>query len=176
MTSAAWLVMSMNGGRYLEQDLLDAEPTNFCIGVGGYPEKHFEAPNLRLDVRHVKDKIDAGAHYVVTQMFFDNRHYFRFLELCREAGIEVPVIPGLKILTSVKQLTSIPSTFFVEIPAELSDEVLAAKPEHVADIGVEWAYRQTQELLDRGVPSVHFYVMQNTRPFVAMMERLQRDS
>src|SRR6185295_9377876 len=106
-------IASMNGGRYLEQDLLDAEPTNFCIGVGGYPEKHFEAPNLSLDVRHVKDKIDAGAHYVVTQMFFDNRHYFRFLELCREQGIEVPVIPGLKILTSVKQLTSIPRTFFV---------------------------------------------------------------
>jgi methylenetetrahydrofolate reductase (NADPH) len=166
-------IAAMNGGRYLELDLLDAEPTNFCVGVGGYPEKHFEAPNLRLDVRHVKDKIDAGAHYVVTQMFFDNRHYFRFLELCREAGLEVPVIPGLKILTSVKQLTSIPSTFFVEIPAELSDEVLAAKPEHVVDIGVEWAHRQTQELLDRGVASVHFYVMQSAAAIKKLMAKLK---
>jgi methylenetetrahydrofolate reductase (NADPH) len=166
-------IASMNGGRYLEQDLLDAEPTNFCIGVGGYPEKHFEAPNLSLDVRHVKDKIDAGAHYVVTQMFFDNRHYFRFLELCREQGIEVPVIPGLKILTSIKQLTSIPRTFFVDIPPELSDEVLAAKPEQVVDIGVEWARKQTQELLDRGVPSVHFYVMQSAVAIKKLMAKLK---
>jgi methylenetetrahydrofolate reductase (NADPH) len=165
-------IASMNGGRYLEEDLLDAEPTSFCIGVGGYPEKHFEAPNLRLDVRHVKDKIDAGAHYVVTQMFFDNRHYFRFLDLCREQGIEVPVIPGLKILTSVKQLTSIPRTFFVDIPPELSDEVLAAKPEHVVDIGVEWARKQTQELLDRGVPSAHFYVMQSAAAIKKLMAKL----
>ena len=93
-------ICAMNRGRYLEQDLLDAEPSNFCIGVGGYPEKHFEAPNLQLDVRHVKEKVDAGAHYVVTQMFFDNRHYFRFVELCRAAGIKVPIIPGLKILSS----------------------------------------------------------------------------
>ncbi len=165
-------IASMNGGRYLEQDLLDAEPTNFCIGVGGYPEKHFEAPNLSLDVRHVKDKIDAGAHYVVTQMFFDNRHYFRFLELCREQGITVPVIPGLKILTSVKQLTSIPRTFFVDIPPELSDEVLAAKPEQVVDIGVEWALKQSQELLERGVPSLHFYVMQSAAAIKKVMAKL----
>jgi methylenetetrahydrofolate reductase (NADH) len=166
-------IASMNGGRYLEQDLLDAEPTSFCIGVGGYPEKHFEAPNLQVDVRHVKDKIDAGAHYVVTQMFFDNRHYFRFLELCREQGIETPVIPGLKILTSVKQLTSIPRTFYVDIPPELSDEVLAAKPEHVVDIGVEWARKQTQELLDRGVPSAHFYVMQSAAAIKKLMAKLK---
>ena len=165
-------IAAMNGGRYLEEDLLDAEPTSFCIGVGGYPEKHFEAPNLRLDVRHVKEKIDAGADYVVTQMFFDNRHYFRFLDLCREQGIEVPVIPGLKILTSVKQLTSIPRTFFVDIPPELSDEVLAAKPEHVVDIGVEWARKQTQELLDRGVPSAHFYVMQSAAAIKKLMAKL----
>jgi methylenetetrahydrofolate reductase (NADPH) len=166
-------IAAMNHGRYLEQDLLDAEPTNFCVGVGGYPEKHFEAPNLPLDVRHVKEKIDAGSHYVVTQMFFDNRHYFRFLDLCREQGIEVPVIPGLKILTSAKQLSSIPSTFFVDIPPELSDEVLAAKPEHVVDIGVEWARKQTQELLDRGVPSVHFYVMQSAAAIKKLMAKLK---
>jgi methylenetetrahydrofolate reductase (NADPH) len=164
---------AMNHGRYLEQHLLDAEPTNFCVGVGGYPEKHFEAPNLRLDVRRVKEKIESGAHYVVTQMFFDNQHYFRFVEACREEGITVPIIPGLKILTSVKQLTSIPRTFFVEIPCELSDEVLAASPEHVTDIGVEWALKQSQELLDRGVPSLHFYVMQSAGAIKKLMGKLK---
>ncbi|HVG08888.1 MAG TPA: methylenetetrahydrofolate reductase [Thermoanaerobaculia bacterium] len=166
-------IAAMNHGRYLEQDLLDAEPTSFCIGVGGYPEKHFEAPNLPLDVRRVKEKVEAGAHYVVTQMFFDNRHYFHFLDLCRQQGIDVPVLPGLKILTSAKQLSSIPRTFFVEIPADLSDEVLAAKPEHVADIGIEWALKQSQELLERGVPSLHFYVMQSASAIKKLMARLK---
>jgi methylenetetrahydrofolate reductase (NADPH) len=166
-------ITAMNQGRYLEQDLLDAQPTSFCIGVGGYPEKHFEAPNLRLDVRHVKDKIDAGAHYVVTQMFFENQHYFRYLDLCREQGINVPIIPGLKILSSQKQLSTIPRNFYVEIPSELADEVLAAKPEHVVDIGVEWALKQTEELLARGVPSVHFYVMQSAAAIKKLMARLK---
>jgi methylenetetrahydrofolate reductase (NADPH) len=166
-------IAAMNHGRYLEQDLLDAEPTSFCVGVGGYPEKHFEAPNLQSDVRHVKDKIDAGADYVVTQMFFDNRHYFRYLDLCREQGIQAPIIPGLKILSGPKQLTSLPRTFFVDIPSELADEVLAAKPEHVVDIGVEWALKQSQELLDRGVPSVHFYVMQSAAAIKKLMAKLK---
>lgn len=166
-------ITAMNHGRYLEQDLLDAQPTNFCIGVGGYPEKHFEAPNLRLDVRHVKDKVDAGAHYVVTQMFFNNQHYFHYLDLCREQGVEVPIIPGLKILSSAKQLSTIPRNFYVEIPSELADEVLAAKPEHVLDIGVEWALKQTEELLARGVPSVHFYVMQSAAAIKKLMARLK---
>ena len=164
---------AMNHGRYLEQGLLDAEPTSFCIGVGGYPEKHFEAPNLRLDIRRVKEKVEAGAHYVVTQMFFDNQHYFRFVEACRQEGITVPILPGLKILTSVKQLTSIPRTFFVEVPCELSDEVLAAKPEHVVDIGVEWALKQSEELLARGVPSLHFYVMQSAAAIKKLMAKLK---
>ncbi len=166
-------ITAMNHGRYLEQDLLDAEPTSFCIGVGGYPEKHFEAPNLPLDVRRVKEKVESGAHYVVTQMFFENRHYFHYLDLCREQGINVPIIPGLKILTSAKQLATIPRTFFVEIPAELSDEVLAAKPEHVADIGVEWALKQSQELLEHGVPSLHFYVMQSAGAIKKLMSKLK---
>ena len=123
-------ISAMNQGKYLEADLLDAAPYDFCVGVGGYPEKHFEAANLMLDVRRVKEKVDAGAHYVVTQMFFDNRHYFHFVDLCREQGIQVPIIPGLKILTSEKQLASLPRNFYVEIPAELADQVLA-DPEHV---------------------------------------------
>jgi methylenetetrahydrofolate reductase (NADPH) len=165
-------IAAMNRGRYIEEDLLNAEPTSFCVGVGGYPEKHFEAANLRLDVRRVKEKVEAGAHYVVTQMFFDNRHYFQFVDLCREQGIDVPIIPGLKILTSTKQLSSIPRNFYVEVPATLADEVLA-NPEHVADIGVEWALKQSQELLERGVPSLHFYVMQSAAAIKKLMTRLK---
>jgi methylenetetrahydrofolate reductase (NADPH) len=166
-------VACMNRGKYLEESLLDAQPTDFCIGVGGYPEKHFEAPNLRLDARRVKEKVEAGAHYVVTQMFFNNDHYFHFLDVCREEGITVPIIPGLKILTAQKQLSSIPKTFFVEIPDALANEVMAAKPEHVVDIGVEWALKQSQELLDRGAPSLHFYVMQSASAIKKLMEKLK---
>jgi methylenetetrahydrofolate reductase (NADPH) len=166
-------VACMNRGKYLEESLLDAQPTDFCIGVGGYPEKHFEAPNLRLDVRRIKDKVEAGAHYVVTQMFFNNDHYFHFLDVCREEGITVPIIPGLKILTSQKQLSSLPKTFFVEIPDELANEVMAARPEHVVDIGVEWALKQSQELLDRGAPSLHYYVMQSAGAIKKLMEKLK---
>lgn len=165
-------IAAMNHGRYLEESLLDAEPTDFCIGVGGYPEKHFEAPNLHVDVRRAKEKIDAGADYIVTQMFFDNRHFFRYLDLCREAGITAPIIPGLKILTTEKQLASIPRTFFVEIPAALSDEVLA-DPAHAQEIGVEWAVQQSEELLARGVPSLHFYVMQSAAAIKKLMGRLK---
>ncbi len=166
-------IAAMNRGKYLEQDLLDAEPSTFCIGVGGYPEKHFEAPNLPLDVRRVKEKVDEGAHYVVTQMFFNNAHYFRFVEACREHGITVPILPGLKILTGVKQLTTIPSNFHVEIPPELADEVLAAKPEQVVDIGVEWALQQSEELLAHGIPSLHFYVMQSANAIKKLMAKLK---
>lgn len=165
-------IAAMNHGRYLEQGLLDAEPSDFCVGVGGYPEKHFEAPNLVLDVRRAKEKVDAGAHYIVTQMFFNNEHYFRYVELCREQGIEVPIIPGLKILSATKQLATIPRTFYVEIPPELSDAVLA-DPEHAADIGVEWAFQQSRELLARGAPALHFYVMQNASAIKKLMARMK---
>lgn len=166
-------IACMNRGKYLEEDLLDAEPTDFCIGVGGYPEKHFEAPNLRLDVRRVKEKVEAGAHYVVSQMFFSNEHYFHFLDVCREEGIDVPIIPGLKILTSQKQLSSLPKTFFVEIPDAFAEEVMAARPEHVVDIGVEWALKQSQELLDKGAPSLHYYVMQSAAAIKKLMAKLK---
>lgn len=166
-------ISCMNHGKYLEESLLDAQPTDFCIGVGGYPEKHFEAPNLRIDARRVKEKVDAGAHYVVSQMFFSNDHYFHFLDVCREEGITVPIIPGLKILTSQKQLSSLPKTFFVEIPDEFAEEVMAAKPEHVVDIGVEWALKQSQQLLERGAPSLHFYVMQSAAAIKKLMEKLK---
>jgi len=165
-------IAGMNAGRYIEDSLLDAEPTSFCIGIGGYPEKHFEAPNLASDVRWTRAKIDAGAEYVVTQMFFDNAHYFRYLEACRAAGIEAPIVPGLKILTTRKQITSIPRTFHVDIPPPLADEAAAATPERVRDVGIEWALAQTRELLERGVPAVHFYVMLDAGAVGELMSRL----
>ncbi|HYH44189.1 MAG TPA: methylenetetrahydrofolate reductase [Thermoanaerobaculia bacterium] len=165
-------ISAMNQGKYLEQGLLDAEPSSFCVGVGGYPEKHFEAPNLVSDIRSVKEKVASGAEYVVTQMFFDNRHYFRYVEQCREAGITVPIIPGLKVITRRNQLSNIPRNFYVEIPAALADEVAAARDDEILHVGVEWALQQTQELLDRGVPSVHFYVMQTANAIKLLMSKL----
>ncbi len=166
-------IMNMNHGKYLEDSLLDARPTDFCVGVSGYPEKHFEAPNLKTDIKFVKEKVDAGADYVVTQMFYDNSYYFKFVDMCKEIGIKVPIIPGLKILTSRVNLTSVPKNFYINIPDGLADEVMAAKPEHVLDIGVEWAARQVEELLNKNVPSVHFYIMQNSTPIIKLMERLK---
>ena len=166
-------ISDMNSSKYLDEDLLDATPTNFCIGVGGYPEKHFESPNLRADVSYVKNKVDAGAEYIVTQMFFNNEHYFDFVDRCREAGITVPIIPGLKILTSKKHLNSIPRNFYVEIPEELSAEVEEAKPEHVIDLGAEWAYKQCEELLNSNVPALHFYIMQSVKPIQKLLNKLK---
>jgi methylenetetrahydrofolate reductase (NADH) len=166
-------IAEMNQGHYLEDDLLDAEPTNFCIGVGGYPEKHYEAPNLDADIRRAKAKIEAGADYIVTQMFFDNSYYLRYVEGCRAAGIEAPIIPGLKILTLKSQLASIPRNFKVEIPVGLSDEVAAAKPNRVLDIGVEWAKLQVEELFREGVPAAHFYIMQNSTAVCRLMDQLK---
>ena len=165
-------IHEMNRGNYLE-DLLDADPANFCIGAAGYPEKHFEAPNLEADVRTVKKKVDSGADYVVTQMFFNNQHYFHFVDLCRAQGIEVPIIPGIKILTKKSHLRSIPRTFHCEIPSDLADEVATAKKDQVLDVGVEWARQQSQELLDRGVPSVHYYVMQSSAAINSLLPQLK---
>lgn len=166
-------ISDMNRGKYLEEDLLDASPTNFCIGIGGYPEKHFEAPNLNADIKYAKEKVNAGAHYIVTQMFFNNKHYKDYVTKCRENGITIPIIPGLKILTRKDHLNTIPKNFFIEIPDALSEEVLAAKPEHVLDIGVEWAARQCEELLNFGAPSLHFYIMQYIKPVEKLMKRLK---
>lgn len=165
-------ITDMNHGKYLEDSLLDAESTSFGIGVGGYPEKHFEAPNLQSDIHFTKEKISAGAEYIVSQMFYDNNVYFNYLKLCRESGIDVPIIPGLKLITSKKQLNSLPSNFYVDIPSELSKEIAEAKPEHAADIGVEWAYKQAEELMNSNVPAIHFYVMQNTGPIKTLMNKL----
>ena len=166
-------IVDMNKGNYLEENLLDAKATNFCVGVGGYPEKHFESPNLKSDVRYAKQKADAGADYLVTQMFYDNKHYFDYVKLCREAGIDIPIIPGLKILTSKSQLHSIPKNFHVSIPTELADEVEAAKPEDVLKIGVQWSVNQVKQLLDENVPSVHFYIMLDSKPISKLLDQLK---
>ena len=166
-------IVDMNNGKYLEENLLDAKATNFCIGVGGYPEKHYEAPNLKSDVRYAKQKADAGVDYIVTQMFYDNKHYFDYVKLCRETGIDIPIIPGLKIITSKSQLHSIPKNFHVTIPTELADEVEAAKPEDVLKIGVEWSVNQVKELLNANVPSVHFFIMLDSKPISMLLDRLK---
>ncbi len=167
-------IADMNRGHYLQSDLLDAEPSAFCIGTGGYPEKHFEAPNLETDIRHTREKIDAGASYIVTQMFFENRSYFDYVELCRKAGIEVPIIPGLKILSSRAQVTSIPRTFHVDLPAALTDAAARVPDEKVVEVGVEWALGQARELLEHGVPALHFYVMQSARSVGLLLDALGR--
>jgi len=163
----------MNKGKYLEESLLDAEPTNFCVGVSGYPEKHYEAPNLETDIKHIKAKIDAGADYIVTQMFYDNKKYYEFVDKCRAAGINVPIIPGLKILTAKNHVSSLPKNFYIDIPNELADNIIREKSEHTMDIGVEWTLKQAEDLLNHNVPALHFYVMQTSNPINKLMAKLK---
>lgn len=153
-------VVDLNNGRYLHEETQNSMATNFCIGVAGYPEKHYEAPNLKTDLHYLKEKVDAGAEYIVTQMFFDNRHYFEFVEKCRKAGITVPIIPGIKPLATKKQLSVIPHFFHIDFPDELTDEALKCKTnEDVYNLGIKWAIQQCQELKAAGVPCIHFYSM-----------------
>ena len=153
-------VMNMNNAIYLEEDLKNAVKTNFCVGVAGYPEKHFESPNLQTDLLFLKAKIDAGADYVVTQMFYDNKKYFEYVKACREIGIEAPIVPGLKPITSKKQLTVIPRTFHVDIPEELSNEILKCKTDKdVEEVGTEWLLHQSKELKAANVPVLHYYTL-----------------
>jgi methylenetetrahydrofolate reductase (NADPH) len=168
-------VTAMNRGAYLEE-LIEATPTDFCIGVAAYPEKHVEAPNLEWDIQVLLDKQHAGAGYAVTQIFYDNDVYFRFLKACRDRGVTIPIVPGLKIVTRPEQIRLIPKHFGASLPEAFVEEVVSTSPEQVVDVGIRWALEQTRGLFDAGVPSVHFYVMQNTAPLVALMERLQLGS
>lgn len=153
-------VINMNNGIYLEEDLKNAVKTNFCIGVAGYPEKHFEAPNMKSDLAFLKAKVDAGAEYVTTQMFFDNQKYFEFVKCCRDAGINVPIVPGLKPISTKKQMSIIPRTFHVDIPEELSNEIMKCKSDvDVAQVGTEWLLKQSLELKAAGVPVLHYYTL-----------------
>lgn len=153
-------VVNLNAGIYLEEDLKNTSKTKFCIGVAGYPEKHFEAPNMESDLKHLKAKVDAGADYIVTQMFFDNEKYFSFVKACREIGIMVPIIPGLKPIYTKKQLTILPKTFHIDLPKDLSDAVNACKnDEDVELVGKEWLYQQSKDLKSAGVPVLHYYTL-----------------
>ncbi len=153
-------VVNMNNGIYLEEDLQEGVKTRFCIGVAGYPEKHFEAPNMLTDMTHLKRKVENGADYIITQMFFDNKKFFDFVSRCREMGITVPIIPGLKPITTRKQLTVLPRTFHVDIPDELASETLKCKTDkEVEEIGTQWLIQQSKELKAFGVPVLHYYTL-----------------
>jgi methylenetetrahydrofolate reductase (NADPH) len=150
----------MNHGVYLDEDLKNSTQTDFCIGVAGYPEKHMEAPNMESDIHFLKKKIEAGADYVVTQMFFDNSKFFAFVDSCRKAGIEAPIIPGLKPLATQKQLNLIPHRFHVDLPEALIKEVIKAKSkEAIRQVGIDWCIAQSKELIAAGVPFLHYYSM-----------------
>src|SRR3954471_9380273 len=155
-------VHNMNRGVYLDEELQDVAATEFCVGVAGYPEKHFEAPNLKTDLKYLKAKVDAGADYIVTQMFFDNSKFFEFVTKCKEAGINVPVIPGLKPITMKKQCSSLPKIFHVDLPEELADEIEKCNNDkEVREVGIEWCISQSKELKAAGVPCLHYYTMGN---------------
>ena len=153
-------ITGMNSGQYLDEDMKDAAPTSFCIGIAGYPEKHFEAPNLYSDMKWLKAKVDAGADYIVTQMFYDNKKYFEFVENCRQNGINVPIIPGLKILSGLKQMTTLPKVFHIDLPQELYVELEKCKDDkQVKEVGIEWCIKQSKELIKAGAPCLHYYTM-----------------
>ncbi len=166
-------VANLNGGKYLDEDLLNSTPTNFCIGVAGYPEKHFAAPNLKTDLKYLKLKVDLGAEYIVTQMFFDNKKYFDFVDRCREAGITVPIIPGIKPITTKSQSSVLPTIFYIDIPEELEDEIEKCKDNAaVKELGIEWAVKQSKELVKKGVPTLHFYSMGKSDPIYRIAKEL----
>ena len=154
-------IADMNQGRFIDGEVEECHHSKFSIGVAGYPEVHFEARDITSDIAHLKAKINAGAEYVITQMFFDNRKYFDFVRRCREAGITVPIIPGLKPLSTARHLEVLPETFSVEIPEELAREV-RSHPDNARQIGIEWAIAQSRELMAAGVPVLHYYTMSRT--------------
>jgi methylenetetrahydrofolate reductase (NADPH) len=153
-------VGNMNQGKYIDEELQNASATDFCMGVAGYPEKHFEAPSMKSDLKYLKKKVELGAEYVVTQMFFDNQKYFEFVDACRAEGINVPIIPGLKPITSIKQMTALPRTFYLDLPDALVDELDKCKDNAAAkEVGVEWCINQSKELIKKGEPCLHYYSM-----------------
>ena len=153
-------VVGLNNGVYLDEDIINGSKTNFCMGVSGYPEKHFEAPSMEFDLQIAKNKVDAGAQYILTQMFFDNKKYFEYVAACRSIGIAVPIIPGLKPITNKKQLTILPNIFYVDIPTDLSTAMLAATTDEACEqVGTEWLIQQSKELKAAGVQVLHYYTL-----------------
>lgn len=155
-------ISAINKGQYIDPTLSDPVSASFCIGVAGYPEKHAEAPNLDHDIMMLKRKVDAGAHYIVTQMFFINERYFSFVERCRQAGITVPIIPGIKPISRKSDIDLLPQTFHVDLPGELVEEVSSVSSgAKVREIGMRYCIMQVRQLLDANVPGVHFYTQGN---------------
>lgn len=153
-------IKRLGNGKYIDEDVTDADPLDFCIGVAGYPEKHFESPNLTLDIHYLKQKIDAGADYIVTQLFFDNERFFQFVDKCREAGITVPIIPGIKPISKLGHIQFMPKFFHVDLPEALTKELIKCKSDaDVKAVGTEWSIAQCKELIQKQVPSIHFYTM-----------------
>jgi methylenetetrahydrofolate reductase (NADPH) len=153
-------IIGMNHGRYLNDETEVGFRTDFCVGVAGYPEKHFEAPSLNFDLKKLKAKVDAGASYIVTQMFFDNKKYFDFVDKVREVGIDLPIIPGLKPITTLSQIVNLPKTFYLDLPDDLLSGLEKCKNNaDVKEVGIEWAIQQSKELVAYGVPSLHYYTM-----------------
>ena len=153
-------VVELNRGIFLDDELEQAHHSDFCIGVSGYPEKHMAAPNLELDMKYLKQKVDKGADYIVTQMFFDTQKYIDFVTKCREMDITIPIVPGLKPITSLRQLTILPQIFHIDLPFDLTNALEKAKNNDQAkEIGIEWAIQQSKELIEFGVPTLHYYSM-----------------
>lgn len=153
-------IINMNNGKYIDEELENSTSTDFCVGVAGYPEKHFEAPNQSVDLRHLKEKVDAGASYIVTQMFFDNSKYFEFVDKCREIGINVPIVPGLKPISRLKDIQQIPQTFHISLPEEFTNELEKCKNDtDVFQCGIEWSVQQSKELKNAGVPALHYFTI-----------------
>ncbi len=153
-------IVDLNKGKYLHEDLENATPSSFCIGVGGYPEKHFESPNMGSDLKWLKKKVELGAEYIVTQMFFNNDKYFEFVDRCRDEGIDIPIIPGLKPISTLKHLSLLPRYFYIDIPEALAEAVEGCKDNKaVKEVGIEWAIQQSKDLIKRGAPSLHYYTM-----------------
>jgi methylenetetrahydrofolate reductase (NADPH) len=151
-------ITDMNRGKYLDDEMQNTFSTNFCVGVAGYPEKHIESPNLAYDMKYLKAKVDAGAEYIITQMFFDNQKYFDFLEACHKEGINVPVIPGIKPICTIKEINVLPQIFNIDIPDELVKKIMACKNnEDAFKVGIEWGIKQSKELISFGVPVVHYF-------------------
>lgn len=166
-------IMELNKGQYQETDIIDGLKSDFCIGVAGYPEKHIESPNLDTDIYFLKRKIELGAEYVTTQMFFDNQHYYNYVQKCRENNVTVPVIPGLKPITNKRQLSIVPSVFNVDIPIELTKEMLNAKTDLACEqIGEEWLLAQCKDLLKNGAPILHFYTLGKPHVIQNVLEKL----